>query len=649
MTAFTAILLLIVAAAVIAYFFITRKPVTPAFAASSNEHEHDEQHLAILSALNEIDCATLSSASFELIVDLLFKHLPNFIPCTLVAVGQLDKDATEPPMLLAATVDGKRHSLNHILNKTLRNLINADPNGSVLEPPEAKATLEMLADLGAARILLLPIYRDAELVAVLYVGYAENVQITEHSRRVSRYFSDRLGVTLTLVTRAKSLYHTENFDDVTGLPNHRFCREQLAFEILRAQRYQYKIAVFYVNLEGLKKVNDAVGYAASNAILNQSGQRLRASIRQTDMISRFANDEFVVVLANVNGTSGISKVATKLLETLSQHFMHEEHDYYLSPSIGISLFPDDGQLADVLIQKADTAMSLVKAKGRGQFMFHEAQMNKQAILRLAIERDLRQAVQKNELFLQYQPQIDLRNGQIVGVEALVRWQHPSKGLIPPAEFIFIAEESNLMLQVGAQVRKIACMQYREWLDKGMAPSKIALNISSKELMLESFTKDFLALLVETGIRPNCVELEITESLLLDIPGHVSTSLQQLRAEGVQIAIDDFGTGYSSLSYLAKLPFDVLKVDRAFVGKVGKSAERYEIVSVIINLAHHLQKTVCAEGVENETQLNFLKDCGCESAQGYFLSASLSAQDYEKFHIENNSKENRAKENRAKTL
>ena len=202
MSAFTAILLLIFAAAFAAYFFMTRKPVMPVFAATSNVDENvNIPSENILSALNEIDCATLSSASFELIVDLLFKHLPSFIPCTLVALGQLDKESTERPMLLAATADGKRHSLNHILNKTLRNLINADPNGSVLEPPEANATLKMLADLGAARILLLPIYRDAELVAVLYVGFAENVQITEHTRRISRYFSDRLGVTLTLVTR----------------------------------------------------------------------------------------------------------------------------------------------------------------------------------------------------------------------------------------------------------------------------------------------------------------------------------------------------------------------------------------------------------------------------------------------------------------
>lgn len=240
------------------------------------------------------------------------------------------------------------------------------------------------------------------------------------------------------------------------------------------------------------------------------------------------------------------------------------------------------------------------------------------------------SVAQDELFLVYQPQIDLRQGTIVGVEALIRWNHPTRGFIPPIEFIAIAEESDLIDQIGTYVRKAACLQYREWETLGIAPPRMALNISSKELMHHSFMAKFLATLHETGVHPSSIEIEITESLLLDVSGHVNNSLQLMRQQGVRVAIDDFGTGYSNLSYLGQLPFDVLKIDRSFVAEIGKPSGTVEIVSAIIDMAHHLRKTVCAEGIENEVQLEFLKERSCEFAQGYFLSRPISAEDFEKF-------------------
>ncbi|NOT65142.1 MAG: EAL domain-containing protein [Methylotenera sp.] len=639
MTVFILILLLILATVSAVYFYITKLSKDGAYSKLSSHLQDSnrlelEHYAKILAVMDEIDCAILSNASFEHVVGLLFSHVPSFIPCNVIAVAQLDKDPADPSSTLAATQDGKRHHLATGLDKSLKKILNEHANGYLVEPNETYASIAPLLGLGAKRILMLPLFRDAQLSAVLYLGFEENVQLVGDTRRISRYIADRLSVALTLVLREKSLYYQENFDEVTLLPNRRACRERLSFEISRAQRYKFKIAVLYISLDGFKKVNDATGYAGGDAILKQVGQRLQINLREPDLVSRFGNDEFVVILPNVTGTSGVSKVAEKLIEFLSHQFSYDEHQYFLNSNIGISVYPEDGLTVDLLIQNADTAMARVKAGGVERFMFHEANMNTQAISRLALERDLRKALNSNELFLVYQPQINLRNGKIIGAEVLVRWQHPSKGVIPPIEFIPIAEESDLIEQLGEYVRKMACMQYKTWQAQGIAPSRIALNVSSAELMRQAFTANFLALLQETGVHPSDIVLEITESLLLDVPGHVNTSLQHLRKQGMRIAIDDFGTGYSSLSYLAKLPFDVLKIDRSFLAEIDKPSANNEIVSVIIDLAHHLNKTVCAEGLENETQLEFLKARGCEAAQGYFLSMPLSVEAFEKFAIQN---------------
>ena len=586
----------------------------------------------LVSVMDEIDCAILSNANFEQVIALLFLQLPAFVPSCLIALWQLDKPANDAAAMLVAAQDGKRYQFSQKLDQSIKKILSAQPNGVMFTSVEHYPSLAPLFSLDATRLLLLPVFRDAELSAVLTIGLNNSLPITEESQRIARYFADRLGVALTMVVRAQNLYFQENFDAVTMLPNRRACRERLSVETSRAHRYKLQVAVLYISLDGFKKVNDAAGYVGSDAILKQVGQRIRAHLRESDLLARFGDDEFTVILPDANGTSGVSKVAQKLIDLLSQPFLHDEHPYYLNANIGISVFPEDGQIVDTLIQHADIAMARVKASGYGQFMFHEAEMNSLAINRLALERDLRQALVNDELFLQYQPQIDLFSEKLVGVEALVRWQHPTMGVIAPVEFIAIAEESDLIEQLGETVRIKACQQFRLWQEAGIAPKRIALNISSKEFKQDNFVQDFLALLEQTGVKPNAIELEITESLLLETGSHVNAALQQLRKHGVLIAIDDFGTGYSSLGYLVKLPFDVLKIDRLFVAEISESSENHEIVSVIIDLAHQLRKTVCAEGVENEAQLQFLKERGCEMAQGYYLSKPLSADDFEKFAL-----------------
>lgn len=597
---------------------------------SGKEAQENLQNANIFNFLNEIDCAILSDAGFDRVLELFFSHLKEFISCELVAVTQVDIGSVDISGMLVATQAGERHDYPTLLDNSLKKILSINPNGYFLDHYDDYPSLKPFSELGVAKVLMMPVYRDAELATVLYFGFAKDFELTAEVLVMARYLADRLGVALTSIVRGKSLYYQENFDSVTLLPNRRFCRNYLAKEILRAQRFETQVGVLYISLDGFKKVNEAAGYAAGDAILKEVGQRIIAKLREIDYVARFADNEFAVILTDTAGPQNLTKVAEKLIALISEELIYDNQQYYLNASIGISVYPTDAMTVDLLLQQADAAMTRARASGQGKFMFHEAEMNSFAMHRIAMERDLRLALGKHEFFLQFQPQVDLRNNKIVGAEALVRWNHPIKGVIPPAEFISIAEESDLIVHLGEYVRSVACKQYRAWLDAGIAPVRMALNVSSKELMRETFAKDLLSLLSRFEISPTSIELEITESLLLNISGQVNTALNFLRQQGVLIAIDDFGTGYSSLSYLASLPFDVLKIDRAFVSEVAKTSDKSEIVSVIIGLAHHLRKAVCAEGVETDEQLQFLKELGCETAQGYLMSAPLDAGDFERY-------------------
>lgn len=629
------LLVLVIAVAVIVYLYQSKrlkktKSPEQLSAPSTSTKSASLNTANIFAFLNEIDCAILSDADLARVLELFFSNLKAFIPCELVAITQLDIGSADVSGLLVATEAGERREYPTLLDNTLKKILSVNPNGYFLENFDAYPSLKPFSELGAEKVLMMPVYRDAELATVLYFGFNKDFVLSADVLITARYLADRLGVALTSIVRAKSLYYQENFDSVTLLPNRRFCRNYLAKEIMRAQRFGTQIGVLYISLDGFKKVNEVAGYAAGDAILKEIGQRISAKLREIDYVARFADNEFAVILSDTSGPQSLSKVAEKVIELISQQLIYDNHSYYLNASIGITVYPSDAMTVDLLLQYADAAMIRSKASGYGKFMFHEAEMNSFAMHRITMERDLRLAHEKEELHLLYQPQLDLRQNKIVGVEALVRWQHPTKGIIQPAEFISIAEESGLIIQLGEHVRRIACRQYRKWQEAGIAPSRMALNVSSKELMLDTFATDFIKLLDEYDIPPASIELEITESLLLSITNQLNASLSLLRQQGVIIAIDDFGTGYSSLSYLATLPFDVLKIDRAFVSEVAKVSNKSEIVTVIISLAHHLRKTVCAEGVETDAQLQFLKDLGCEMAQGYLISQPISAKEIESF-------------------
>jgi diguanylate cyclase (GGDEF)-like protein len=590
-------------------------------------HIDENAHpMAIVHAMDEIDRAILSNANFNSVIELVLTHGPRLIPCSVMAITQFDS-STEGRSTTYLPKDGGVSTIElPALDKSLKQILDSDPDGCLVKDTAEYPFLKPIADLGAAKIQLLPVYREGELSAVLHFGLSETTQLAEGDQRLTRSFADRLGVALTSVMRGKELYIQEHFDTVTGLPNRSFCRDRLSQEIGRARRKQLLVGVLHINLSGFKKVNDSLGYAGGDYVLNEVAQRLKTVLRESDLVSRFGNDEFVILLPDIKNANEISKVSEKVVGSFAPGFTYEAQTTHLSAGIGISIYPDDGQSIDDLLHYAEMAMSRIKATGHSQYAFYEEHMNSKAIERLKLEHDLRLALTEDQLFLVYQPQIDLRTGKIAGVEALVRWQHPTRGLVSPIDFISLAEETGMIIKMSEIIRHTACKQFVDWTAKGVAPPRIAVNVSSQDLKRATFTDELLATLEQYGVPTAAIELEITESMFVDASGGIVDVLRNLQSLGFLIAIDDFGTGYSSLSYLSLLPFDILKVDRSFVLGIGKASEK--IVAVIVDMAHNFEKAVIAEGVDSEHQHKYLVDLGCEIIQGYLFSKPLMPLDFE---------------------
>lgn len=358
-------------------------------------------------------------------------------------------------------------------------------------------------------------------------------------------------------------------------------------------------------------------------------------MKKCDTIARVGGDEFTILLQDISDGEAVVRVAQKVCDALKEPWSLGNHDFHITISIGIALFPNDGTDAETLLKHADTAMYQSKEKGQNNFQFYTPEMHVKTLQRLEIERNLRRALELGEFVVYYQPQVEVKTGQILGVEALVRWQHPQKGIISPAEFIPIAENTGLILPIGEFVLRAACTQIKAWQDAGYTPIRVAINISGRQFQQHTLVQTVKTILQETGLDPHWLELEITESVAMQDVEFTSKLLFELRDMGIKIAIDDFGTGYSSLNYLKRLPIDKIKIDRSFIGDITIDPDDATIVGTIILLAHNLKMKVLAEGVETNNQLCFLKDQDCDELQGYFFSKPLPAEDLTKILPKNN--------------
>ncbi len=416
------------------------------------------------------------------------------------------------------------------------------------------------------------------------------------------------------------------YDSLTQLPNRAQLNEWLGSQLKQAEKRGEVLAVLFIDLDGFKYVNDTLGHSIGDRLLLKVANRLRHQSRMGDFIARLGGDEFTVVLQNVPDIEAAGQVAQKIIDQLSTKFVVAGHDVYINASIGVCVFPDNGTDVDTIMKNADTAMYHAKDQGKGCYRFCTDELNRRAEERLVIASDLRKALERKEFVLYYQPKVDTYTAEMIGLEALIRWQHPEKGMIAPDRFIPIAEETGVILQIGEWVLRRVCQQQKQWLEQGLQPVPVALNVSARQFSQSDLAGLVANALAETGIEPNLIELELTETLVMRNPGRTIRILEELGRLGVGASIDDFGTGYSSLSYLRRFPVSTLKIDRSFVRDLDTDPGDVELALAMVSMAHSMGLKVVAEGVEDEAQRSILKEMACDYLQGYLFSRPLPAQE-----------------------
>ncbi|HEX4797754.1 MAG TPA: EAL domain-containing protein [Burkholderiales bacterium] len=446
-------------------------------------------------------------------------------------------------------------------------------------------------------------------------------------------FKGYRGVTKDVTDRKAAeerIRHLAQHDELTGLPNRNVFNQNVMHAITRAQRYGRTLAILFIDLDRFKVINDTLGHEVGDYVLEEIAERLRGCMRGSDTIARFGGDEFVILIEEFTAPSDIAGVVNKLLGAVRKPLKNQEQEFSLSASVGISTYPDDGKDAQTLLKNADIAMYRAKDRGRNDFQFYSSEMNVHSVERLAMESSLRLALERGEFLLHYQPKVEINTGRMVGMEALIRWRHPRLGLVFPEQFIPLAEETGLIVPIGEWALRAACSQNRAWQQQGMRPLRIAVNLSARQFIHERLLEDVAEVLRQTGLDPEFLELELTESTVMQNPEKTVKTLNAFRAMGIHLAIDDFGTGYSSLAYIKQFPIDSLKVDQSFIEDIPGDENDVAITKAIIALAQSLKLKVVAEGVENAEQLSFLREHICDQMQGYYCSKPLPEHEFVEF-------------------
>ncbi|MCL4472238.1 MAG: EAL domain-containing protein [Gammaproteobacteria bacterium] len=424
----------------------------------------------------------------------------------------------------------------------------------------------------------------------------------------------------------QNLAQATSYDMLTGLPNRALFLDRLGHAISHAAHSGQMMAVMLIDIDNFKTINDTLGHSLGDILLQEIAERLRHLVPDDDTLARLGGDEFAIILEEMSEIEEAALVSQKVIDIFGRPFMQTSQEIYVTPSMGVTIYPLDGRDSDNLLRNADTAMYRAKEYGRNNFRFYTTDMNALAVERFAMEGALRRAMEREEFLLYYQPQLDIRSGLVVGVEALLRWQHPERGMVPPGDFIPLLEENHLIIPVGEWVLRTACAQSMAWSDEGLPPLRMAVNLSAHQFHQENLAEMIDGILRETGIDPRLLELELTEGLLMENTSETSAVLAQLKMQGLQIAIDDFGTGYSSLSYLKRFPIDRLKIDRSFVRDISTDPNDAAIAVAVINLARSLGLSVIAEGVETREQLAFLDVQKCDEYQGFYFSRPIPAEE-----------------------
>jgi diguanylate cyclase (GGDEF)-like protein/PAS domain S-box-containing protein len=533
--------------------------------------------------------------------------------CRLMGIRPEDFGGTLDAFLEAVGRDD-RDRVAKALKRILTDRTPCDIDHRILLPNGS----EFIVNLQAEAIF------DDQLKALTIVGTAQDISERKRSER--------------------EIHRLAYYDSLTGLPNRVLFKDRVTQAIAHARRYGYHLALLFLDLDRFKMINDTLGHNVGDLLLKHVADRLSDCVRHSDSIgrsmeiegtnelARLGGDEFTVLLTNLHDVQDASKVARRILDALARPFLVSGHEIFVTVSVGIAIFPSDGDSVDVLLKNSDTAMYHAKEQGRNNFQYYSNAMNAAANERLILEAEVRHATERHEFVVYYQPQIDLRSGRLMGAEALVRWQHPQRGLLAPGEFLQAASDTGMIRTIDEWVLRTACRQSRAWQDRGLAVPSVSINVSNSLFHGATLVKAVEEAFADTGIPPDRLELELTESIAMR---NVDTSiavLEQLKSIGVQLAIDDFGTGYSSLSYLQRLPVNRVKIDQSFIRELLSRVHPLPIVRAIIAMAHSLQLEVLAEGVEAETQRAILVAEGCDQAQGYLFGRPMSAADFERLLV-----------------
>jgi diguanylate cyclase (GGDEF)-like protein len=588
------------------------------------------RQISTMKAMSKIDKMILSGADFEEVSEGLIRHLIELTGVDAAAIIARDSDAPVLAKMISWYEDEYVHeriSLPQELGHEWcqpRQVTLAEVNGTYAPYKER------FLSFGLRYVVIIPVILHDDLKGILLLGSDTSLEMQGSSLQVSIDLAGRLAVALASVEREEALYKQAHYDELTGLPNRQLLKDRLDQHLVQARRDEHSGAILFIDLDRFKEINDVFGHSVGDIVLAQAAERILTEVRETDTVARLGGDEFVILMPNLTADNTIRSTASRILSRLGEAFSVRGENHFLGASIGIVVFPDDGGSVETLLKNADSAMYRAKEAGRSRFEFFSQELNAESRRKIELERDLRTAFDGEALAVHYQPQFDLSNGIICGAEALMRWHHETLGYVSPAEFIQLAEDSGLIVEMGRWIIEQTCADLRTILDKGLHPGSMSINVSALQLRDPNFPADVLDSLHRNDIHPGYLQLEITETTVAQNRDTAITILNNLRNSGVQVAIDDFGTGYSSLSYLQDLPFDRIKIDKSFIELIGVGGNSEKICRTIIKMAHELGKEAIAEGVETREQADFLLKNDCDSVQGFFYSHPLPPEEFLEF-------------------
>lgn len=596
----------------------------------------------VMTTLSSIDRAILYELDIDRVMEEVLSSLRAMYVLECAGVVVLDRESPGEERLYSLTRDrsramamnahsGAANGSMPLNNTELTNteLTNTDGYWSATEELGWYGAA-CKNDTAAHQFFSFPFGSKAGPRGQLMLGFETRLELDQDDVGYIREFADRIGVALSSAARDEQLFRQARYDGLTGLPNRHLLIERLKQEVAQAQRYEKPFSVLYVDLDRFKQVNDSLGHTGGDQLLQEAAQRLRDCVRGSDTVARVGGDEFTIVLSGNGDATVASTVADHVLAAMAKSFTISGIENFVSASVGIAIYPQDGADPGELLRNADTALYRAKAAGKGIHVFFEDDMNAEVMRIATLDRELRYALSENQLLLYYQPQIDLRTGSVRAVEALVRWEHPQRGVIMPGHFMDFAEDSGLIVALGELVLVQACRQYRSWREMGLGIHRIAINVSGRQFRQNGFADMVKRILDEAGVPGTALTFEITENTIIEDIEVVKPLLDQLRSLGVRIALDDFGTGFSSMSYLEKLPVDTLKIDRSFITTIDEAGRGGVIAKLVLDMARALKMRVVAEGLERLEQLKFLNDHQCNAGQGYLFSRPLPADELTDF-------------------